>query len=243
MPNTFGSYNYDLYTILTEYPESRGAKLRTASTAGVPGDYSQGGLMASNRFTLMGVLKPPLTADLDSLWRDLVTAHTAGSPAALALTYYGTARFRYVEVEHIQEVIQSPALIGARAFEVQYFQADPFWYHANANNAVSLTKNGNTLLTNNGRAQAAPTMTLITPSGHGTATVTDSYGNQFRYSINTPGTVVVDSRAQSVRNNGADIASWDGVFPVLAPGASSWNFNFGSGGTVSGASVAWTDRD
>jgi hypothetical protein len=240
MANTFGSYNYDTYCLITDNPETMKVKRRRSDTAGRAGGYAGGGVRAPATMTVKGLLKGG--GSIISRWRQFLTAHDAGDAQQLQFDYFGS-RFRYAEVESVMEV-GGTGYPSDRLWEVIFAMEDPFWYSTTLNSADTLSVGSATSLTNNGSASAAPSTTLVV-SGYtaGCQVVVTHDGGQFILIPNGTGTYVIDSRTGGIAKGGAAFYGWDGVLPSILPGSTTMTVAVTGGATLSSATVQWRDRD
>ena len=242
MPNKFGGYDYDANNaIITDSPESRNAKLRAGDRIGEHGGYTGGGLQASGRLTVAGVLYPTVsgTPNIRELWRDFEAAHQPGTPKPLRLDYLGEG-FLWAEAESVVEIHGSPPFIHARQFEVSFYLADPFFYTNQEQGPQNLTI-GSTNILNDGSRPASPLIN-VTVTHPGTVGITH-YGGAFELYANLPGTYAIDSYNRFVTRNTANYHyRWDGVFPSLSPGQGNLFLSV-THGSVSAANARWFNRD
>jgi hypothetical protein len=242
--NKFGAFDYDQHNaIITSDAKPQSGKLRTGDRVGEAGAYTGGGLRASERITIAGVIYPtPVgTPNLYELWDDLYAHHQPGTPQPLRLKTLGE-KFIWAEVESVIEVQASPPFINARQFEVSFFCADPHRYHEQPQGPQNLSLNGSTNILNGGKSPAAPVVSL-TISHPGTATVQTNSG-AFKLVAHQTGVYAIDSDERFVTRDVVNYHyGWDGVFPSLPPGNASLSLSITAPGTISAAVARWFNRD
>lgn len=243
MPNKFGGYDYDAHgVVITDSQKTDGVKLRQGDRLGEPGGYTGGGIKGALRVTLTGVLLPSVTGtpNIRERYREFEAAHQPGTPRPLRIEYYGET-FVWAEPEPVVEVKGSPTpFIGARAFEVSFYCADPYVYQ-NGEQGPQVLGLGSTNINNGGFSPAAPVINLVV-THPGTVTLQSDAG-AFEIYANLTGTYSIDSYQRFVSRNTANYHyRWDGVFPSLKAGQTTLFLSV-THGSVGAAQVRWFNRD
>lgn len=246
---SYGPYSYNgavaTDDTLGTVEQALSVRSQTAPSAGKGGRYSGGTVFDRLDLTLTGqVVGSRGGRDINdpgsvrAAWDELVGAHRPG--AARPFQIDGD---RYCNAE-VSSELRASAWNGlpVRSYSVTLTSyEDPPWFAAAPSSAV-LNTSGATALTTGGNGPADPTVSLQVTGAGGTLTVQDAYGNTLTVQPASTGTLVINSYAETVTLNGADVfGQSSGAFPRLPPGPASLSISPG-GCALGGVSVTWQDR-